>query len=300
MKVISPLAITDAILTTSNVPENDYSAWSGATAYVVGNRVILTTGYHSVYECIANNTNKHPVTDPAAATYWLKVGATNRWKSFDQKIGEQVSQATSISYTFAPTVIVDRIAFFGLEAATITIVVKDSGSATIQTTTIDLVDRTDSVTWFSWFFDPIQYDTEALSVAIPGFVGNTVQVTIASAGTAKVGQIVLGRMQTLGEPLAGTQIGFQDYSLIERDDFGNASIVERAYTDTVEFQFTFPMEDARRVKRVVTSLRAVPAVYLTDAADIRLGTLIYGIHKGFSVPLQLGASFASLEVEGMS
>jgi hypothetical protein len=300
MKVIVPMTVSDTTLSTSNVTENDYSAWSGATAYVVGNRVILTTGYHQIFECIANNTNKHPVTDAAAATYWVEVSATNRWKAFDGKINDHTTRASSISYTFAPDMIVDRIAFFGLLASSIDIVVKDSMAATVYSATIDLVDRTDSVTWFSWLLDPIQYDTEALSIAIPGYVGNTVQVTINSSGTAEVGQIVIGRTQSLGTPLVGTEVGFDDYSLIERDEFGSPTIVERSYTDTVQFQFTFPMEDARRVKRIVVSLRARPAVFFTDEVDISLGTLVYGIHKGFSVPLQLGASFASLEVEGLA
>ena len=300
MKLIEPLTITDAILTASNVPETDYTAWSAVTAYVTGNRVILTTGYHKIYECIVGNTNKHPVTDPAAATYWLEVSATNRWKAFDQKIGEQVSQATSISYTFSPTQIVDRVALFGLEGGSVDILVKDSGAATIQDLTIDLVDRTEAVTWFTWLMDPIEYDTEALSVAIAGYIGNTVKVTINSTGTAKVGQIVLGRLQTLGETNVGTEVGFNDYSLIERDAFGNASIVPRAYTDTVTYQFSFPSENARLVKRVISRVRSVPSVYLSSDDGLQFATLVYGIHKGLRFPLGVGASFATLEVEGMS
>jgi hypothetical protein len=46
--VVPPLAITDSILVigsppATNVPENDYAAWSGATTYAQGDRVILTS-----------------------------------------------------------------------------------------------------------------------------------------------------------------------------------------------------------------------------------------------------------------
>jgi hypothetical protein len=300
MNVLQPLTITDAILVSSTVPENDYAVWSAVTAYSIGDRVIKTTGVHKIYEAVAAGTNHDPAIAANIGPWWIVVSATNRWRAFDQQIGAAVSQAASIKYVLAPTSIADRVAFFGLSASIISIVVKDATTATIFSTTITLVDRTDSVTWFSWLLDPIKNDTEALSVAIPGYVGNTIEITITDTGTVVVGQIVLGRTQSLGVPLVGTQIGFTDYSLIERDAFGNATITERSYADTVEFQFTFPTEDARRVKRVIANLRAVPAVYFTGETDTDLGTLVYGIHKGFLVPLQTTAVFASLQVEGLA
>lgn len=299
LNIIEPMAITDGILNASNVPETDHTAWSGATAYVAEDRVILVST-HSIYECIAGHTNKNPATAPDAATYWIRVSATNRWKAFDGMVQDQVSVAGDMEYTFEPTVLVDRVAFFGLDAGSIEIVVKDNGAATVHTETIDLVDRTESVTWFSWFYDPIIYDTEALSAALPGYVGNTIEVTIVNPSTAKVGEIIVGRGQSLGDTLVGTTVGFKDYSTVERDDFGNASIVERAYTDTVEYQFSYPTENTRLVKRIIARNRITPCVYFSGDAETYFGTLVFGIHQGLQTPLTTTLTFATLEVEGMS
>jgi hypothetical protein len=38
MKLIRPVTVTNSVLTYSNVPETDYTAWSGATAYTVSTR----------------------------------------------------------------------------------------------------------------------------------------------------------------------------------------------------------------------------------------------------------------------
>jgi len=75
MKLIRPTALTDAMLTSSTAPENDYPVWAAATVYAVGARVILTST-HRKYEALAASTGVNPATDP---TKWLDLGPTNRW-----------------------------------------------------------------------------------------------------------------------------------------------------------------------------------------------------------------------------
>jgi hypothetical protein len=96
MDIIRPVVVTDAVLDSSNVPENDYAEWDVATAYTVGNRVILLST-HRIYEAVGSSTGVNPATDDG--TNWLNIGATNRWKAFDQKISDPVTQLESISYT---------------------------------------------------------------------------------------------------------------------------------------------------------------------------------------------------------
>ncbi len=69
MKIIRPLTITDAVLAATNVPENDHPAYSGATTYALGDRVIVVgADIHKIYESLqASNTGHAPVTSP---TYW--------------------------------------------------------------------------------------------------------------------------------------------------------------------------------------------------------------------------------------
>ncbi len=63
MIIIQPIAITDAVLLSSNVTEADYAAWSATTAYVVGNRVIKTTpDIHKIYEALRGVTSTVTIT----------------------------------------------------------------------------------------------------------------------------------------------------------------------------------------------------------------------------------------------
>jgi hypothetical protein len=296
MRVIEPMVITDATLFASNIDENDHAAWNVSTPYVAGNRVIMTST-HSIYEAIAATTGNNPSTDDG--TFWIRIGATNRWRPFDGKISDQASRSGTITYTLAPSETADGMAFFGLDASSVRVVVKDALAATVYDQTVEVVDRTEAVNWFAWLLDPIAFDTEAMIVGFPGFVGNKIEITITSGGTAKVGQIVTGRVTALGSLIAGTAIGYIDFSRKERDDFGGAIIVQRDTADRTEFRFAFPTEDARRVKRVVQRLRAVPAVYFADV-DPRLGVTVFGFNQGIEVPLEVGMSFATMEVEGLT
>lgn len=299
MYVIVPEFVTEATLSASNVTEADYAAWSSVTAYTVGQRVILTTGYHKVYECVGANTNKHPVTDPAAATYWLEVSATNRWKAFDRKISDPTTRAGNITYTIAPTMLTDSAAFFGLSASSVTVVVKD-GVTTLSTSTVDLVDRTGAVDWFSWFYDDIVFDPIALITDFNATPGNTIEITVAGSSNVEVGEIVLGRNRQLGDTNVGSGIGIKDYSRKERDSFGNPIIVERAFSDLVDYKFTFPATDARRVKSLLAGLRSTPAVYHAGPDTLMFGTTVFGFYTGFEIPLtDRNMSFATMQIEGL-
>lgn len=299
MHVIVPEAVTEANFVSSDVAEADHAAWSGATAYVVGNRVILTTGYHSVYECVSAHTNKHPETDPAALTYWVRVSATNRWKAFDDRISDPVAKVGTMNYTLAPATLVDSVVLLGLSAAFVRIRVLD-GADIIHEAEYRPVDRTENTDWFSWFFDPIKTETELMAQGFAALPGQQIQITISSTGTTEVAEIVMGRDRRLGETNAGSGIGIKDYSRKDRDDFGNPIIVERSFADLVDFKFTFPATDARRVKRILADLRATPAVYHAGEDTTMFGTTVYGFYTQFDIPLTDRAmSFATLQVEGL-
>ena len=94
MRIIRPIAISDAMLTSSTIPETDGTAgeWAVGTPYTDGQTVrVTTTGVHKIYECLTNVTGgSSPEVDVLAAVpKWLEVSATNRWKMFDAVIGTQ-------------------------------------------------------------------------------------------------------------------------------------------------------------------------------------------------------------------
>lgn len=302
MQAIEPLTITDSVLTSSTVPEDDYAAWSSGTTYSLGNKVIVVS-VHKVYESAINsNTGNDPTTDDG--TNWIEVGATNRWKAFDQKLSDPVQQANSISYTFTTTdTIVNSIAFFALAADTVQITVTPDGAGSpVYDETHNLLDTTSIVDWYTYFFDPAGVkERELLVVDLPSYSSATITITITDTGnTAEVGQIVMGSLVTLGRTGYGTTVGIEDYSRKERDAFGNAVIIERAFAQKADYEVEITTQDTRRVQRFLANYRAKPVVWIGNQ-DTSYGLIVYGFYTQFSINLATPSiSYTTLEVEGLT
>lgn len=301
MNVIELIRVNDSMLQATNVAENDYGVYDESTTYNLNDRAIdLTT--HRVYESqVDGNLGNDPTTDDG--TNWLDVSATNRWKAFDSVLGDTVTQSGSIEYTIRPDSSITGVYFFGLNAQSVRVrVVDPAGPTGIYDETKELVSTGDVVDWFSFFFSGVDYEDEMDFFGIPGYAGYDVHVIIdAGGGTAAVSQILLGEILNLGDTLEGTSIGIEDFSRKERDDFGNATIVERAFIDRHDFIFRLETNNARRVKRILARLRATPALYYSHEGGTLLGTAIFGFPTDFSIPLNAsGYSTANLQVEGLT
>ena len=133
-----------------------------------------------VYESLsAGNVGNYPPLDVLETVpKWLEVSATNRWKAFDNKVGTQTSQATSITYKITPGQVFDSIAFLNLEAATVQITLTDAVEGVVYDETIKLLDVTLTGTeaemdWYAYFFSEITMVTEVAKLGMSLFL-NTV------------------------------------------------------------------------------------------------------------------------------
>ena len=300
MDIIRPVVVTDAVLDSSNVPENDYAEWDVATAYTVGNRVILLST-HRIYEAVGSSTGVNPATDDG--TNWLNIGATNRWKAFDQKISDPVTQLESISYTLTDdTSTPTGVALFGLKGISATVTVTDSVEGEVYNQTNSLLDSDEIFDWFTYFFEEITYVSTTLFTGIPPYRGSTVSVTVTedTGETAQLGQLVFGSLTELGVTTYGTAISIQDFSRKETDAFGNFIVVERAFANLVDFDVRLPTQTAGRVRRILAEYRATPIVYVGNE-NSSFGTIVYGFYRNFDITLDTPSlSFAAIEVEGLS
>jgi hypothetical protein len=256
-----------------------------------------------VYESASNsNIGNDPTTDDG--TNWILVGATNRWKAFDQKISDPVTNANSITYTLTTTQsIVNSLAFFNLSADSVQITVTPSGSGSpVYDETFFLLDTTSVIDWYTYFFEPATTkEKELLVTNLPSYPNAVVVITISDAGeTAKVGQIVLGSLVSLGRTGYGTTVGIEDYSTKERDTFGNAIIVQRAFAQKADYEVEITTQDTRRVQRFLATYRATPVVWIGNQ-DPSYGLIVYGFYTQFSINLATpSVSYTTLEVEGLT
>jgi len=304
MYVTKPFTVTDANLDASSLAENDHTAYNGGTAYTVGQKCISTTT-HSVYECMIDCTGVDPDTDTSDPPKWLRLGATNRWKPFDKIISDPAtSSAQTITYSLDSfTEPATGLTAFGLYGVSVQLVVTDSIDGEVFNQTVSLVDNRRIINWFDYFFEPGRYRTEAIFSGIPPYATATYDLTFTAATgeTPEIGQIVLGREYWLGLTVTGTSISIADYSIKDRDDFGNAIIVERAFSKRVDFDFAVSTPHANRALTLLSEVRAIPAVYSAGSDTEQFGTTVYGFFKDWSISLDGPTiSNGTIEVEGLS
>ena len=298
MIIIKPDPITASNLTSSNVAENDYSAWSAGT-YNAGDRVIYD---HNIYEAITTTTEQPDAGAEANPPSWLYVSATNRYKMFDNGVGTQTINSETIDVTITPSQPYNAVALFGLEGATVQLIVKDSGATTVYDETIELTDYSGVTGYYTYWFSPYP-DTsisEAAFLDIPLYTGATYQLIIdAGTGDAKCGEAVFGTQDSVAITNFGTSVGIKDYSIKNVDDFGNITIVQRAYSKRAEFDLTIETNEVGSFNKKLANLRATPAVYIGDPN--RQETIIYGYYRDFSVVLSNPSiSSCTLTIEGLT
>jgi hypothetical protein len=206
VRVIPPIDIDDAKLTSSSVPEDDYAEYSASADYNVGDRVIVTTGVHRIYECQSSGTTG--VYPPDNLVTWSQVGSTNRWKMFDTLVGTQTEQSESIVVTIAGGQRFNSLALQMVSATTVRVQISITGGSYIYDQTYDMTDYTEMSDFNQFLFS---YEREKKTLVItdlPTHSSASIKVTISKPnGTAKCGLFVIGYQIPIGQLKYGYKIG---------------------------------------------------------------------------------------------
>jgi hypothetical protein len=269
MQLLAPIAITDAGLVASSVSETDYAAWSNSLSYGKGARVILAAT-HRVYESAVDG---NAGADPAGTSgKWLDIGPTNRWAMFDQALGSATSAQGSIVVT--------------ITAATIgAIALLDVAGATVRVQTASY-DRTIPVgAGAITFLDLPPATTRAT-------------VTITGAGTVSVGTLLAGKVVGLGITEASPTAGITDYSRKVVDDFGEVTVVPRAWAKKMDGKTLVTTSAIDAVFARLAAVRATPALWIGHEGIDSL--TIYGFVRDFALQVGETLSNLSLSIEGLS
>lgn len=296
MIIIQPVPITATMLTASNVPETDAPAWTAGT-YTLGTKRIYN---HRVYEVIVSSTTARPdIGAVATPPSWLDLGATNRFKMFDQIISTQTVKNAEIDVDIVPAAIVNSAAFFGLFGSSITLTMTDPTEGVVYTETRSLQDNTIIIDWYPYFFEEVAYLPDIVFLNLPAYGSATLNAVIdGGAGDAKVGEVVIGKQRSLGVTNFGSSVSIQDYSIKSTDDFGNTIIVQRAYSKRADYDVTVETSAVAAVQKALADIRTTPTVFVGD--QNRPETVVYGFYKQFNIVLSTPSiSGCSIEVEGL-
>jgi hypothetical protein len=305
-RVITPVTLTDAMLTSSSIPEPDTgeAVWNVATAYTLGQRVYLASN-HVMYEALQANTGQNPLNDTQGdvdnpPVYWLDVGRTNRWQMFNLLRNDKSIDASPMTVVLTPGVRIDSLGLFGVVADSVSVTV-DLGMDEVYSYTEDLNQR-DVFNWFDYFFEPFSLKQNTAVFDIPPYSTGVITITLTSnTGSCSLGSLVIGNQTNIGNVEYGAQSDVLNFSRIDRAFDGTALLTQRrSIPKTIQRVFSDKAK-TNAIRRLRTNLNAVPAVYAgidqTDD-DYFEALLILGIYKKFTIDLTYPEhTLIELEVE---
>lgn len=298
MKLIRPETVTDSIFQSSDVPENDYSAWLVGTTYADGDRVIVTTpNIHKIYESQqGSNVGNDPTTDDG--TWWAEVSSTNRWKLFNSIVQEQTVQAGGMEYVIQSPSVVNSLALINVDCASVTVEMVDATEGTVYDETFSLISDSGIQDWYAYFFEPIVRDDRLAILDLPPYANADITVTFTDTGDAKCGALIVGQFADLGFAQHGASFSIIDYSTKTTDDQGRVTITDGPYANKLEVDVIMNTSEFGVARSILTDLRTTPVVWIAE--DDNRNSIIYGYYREFDIILTNPTlSRCSLEIEGL-
>lgn len=302
MRVIKPFDITDSKLTLSSIPEPDSSvgeiAWTAYTSTIGDRRVVVAT--HRIYEAVAA-TADDPVTGAAKAVpTWVDVAPSNKWAMFDAVVGTQSTDNLTLSCRITPNELTNSIAGFNITGAlNVNVTVVSASSGTVYNRDIDMIDNSNVIDFYTYFFEPIISVTEFIITDLPAFTDTYIDTTITGGGALGCGALVVGRQNTLGVALYGSSWQSLDFSRKERDEFGNFNIIRRATVDRFEYDVVVDRHLFSYVKNTLKSLSTVACVW-AGTENTNDGTVVFGYYVDTQINLSSPSKLnATITVEGI-
>ncbi len=298
LRVIRNVALTDAMLVGSSVPENDHPAWNNATTYADGARVILTST-HRIYESLQNgNTNNPPATSPL---YWSEVSPTNRWKMFDLSNTTQTQVGAADYYEIMPGQVMNSVALLNISGIlTVRLRLTDPSFGLVYDKTANLTFSPPEASWYSWFFDERREQTIFLAEDLPSYPNATLRIDVTSSGTAFIGVCLFGSLRGIGLGVQqGARLGIQDYSRKERNDWGDTVLVQRAFAARASFQTLIDNRELDNTFRLLSELRSTPCLWV--GSDNYGALTIFGFYNNFDITIAYATySDCTIDIEGLT
>ena len=297
MKVIKSVQVTDDILTSSNIDEDEYPHWVEGTTYPAQTKVIYL---HKIYEAVLENSSA--ITPNLDQTNWMSLGATNRYRMFDNVISSQSSKVGGIEFTLSPNQIVDGIAFLNVNASSVRVVMTDPISGVVYDQTKELRSSSDVVDYFSYFFAPIMTLSDlstTIFLDLPKYPTATIDVYIESGSAlVEIGEVVFGVQSTIGRTNYGTSIGIKSFSRKEVDEFGNTTVIKRKNSKYCDYDVDIDTENLAFVQRLMQDIDSVPCVFIGNPTMEEL--TVYGFYSDFKSTISFPThSKCTLRVEGL-
>lgn len=296
LRVIKSVAVTDATLVSTSVPEADHAAYNAATNYGLGDRVILA---HKVYESVqAANLGKAPASEP---NWWAEVGPTNRWKLFDLSSTTTTTVGAADHYEFAPGVAVNALAIINISGlASVRTRMTDPNYGVVYDKTADLSSVPSESSWYAWFFEPRTQQSQLVISDMPSYPNAVLRIDVTTGGSGTIGALIYGTQRSIGIGInKGVRLGIQDYSRKERNDWGDTVLVQRAYSRRMSFSMLIENDQLDNTYDLLADMRATPCLWI--GSDGLRSLTVFGFYSNFDINISYARySDCSIDVEGLT
>lgn len=259
-----------------------------------------TAQLHRKYESLAgSNVGNPPAVSP---DFWADIGPTNKWAMLDLLRNTGTSSGSPLTVVLTPGERINSVALVGLVADSISVSATSvGGGGSVYSASVDLSIR-EVLDWYDHFFTEFTFRPSVVLTDLPPYSDIVVTITITRAsGNAVCGGAVLGNSVYIGEAINDAESDALNFSVIDRDDFGNAVLVPRRTIPAVNVNVRAESSNVNKIRALRTALNAVPAIWsgLDDQdSDYFEAVLILGIYRRFTINLdQPEQVLVSLELE---
>src|SRR5690554_6111716 len=252
------------------------------------------------YEALEDNSDRPDLGAQLEVPTWLNLGAINPLRMFDAKLDSRTTAPSPLTITVTPGVITNGLALFNVSAASVQVVMDDPTDGVVYDSgAIQMLDNSAVNNWWDFFFAPYLEKADLALIDLLFYPDATLTITLSSdGGEVALGELVLGRVQNIGEAQYGTSVGIIDASTKERDVFGNFEIIERKFSKRAEFDVSVPTSSASGMQRILAQYRATPVVWVGNMG--LEATIVYGFYRDFQINFShYSLSDATITVEGL-
>lgn len=297
--ITNPLAVTDAMLLATDVPETDHTEYAGGTTYALGDRVRISAT-HTVWESLqAGNVGHAPASSP---TWWIQVGATNRWSLFDGKIGTATTSAgASMYYRLLPGVAVTEVGLFALaNCLTLRLRVIDPTYGTVYDQTADVGPMPRNADPWEFCFGVWTSGRKKVTFTdLPAFPNAELRLDFSGTTGVSCGALLFGQGVTFGRGIKyGAKVATRDYSKKAPDNWGNIDIQEGAIVDRLNFEMVLTKDEVDALKDYLDELHATKVLVIASTLYDSMAT--YCLIEDFETLIAYpNESYCSMQTLGM-
>lgn len=255
--------------------------YNGATPYAID---AFAYKDHRIYQSLQGaNTGHDPISSP---TWWIDVGPTNQYAMFDTAQNTITWAASPISVVITPGERFTKVGLSGLNGDTVRCRIEIGG--------IDVYDETKSILEHSSVETFMEYVTAtfrnkevAVFSDLPPNVGAIVKIDISSvSGPVGCGGVTVGKAVELGAFQYNGTLDGLNFSTIERNTYGEATLIPRRTVPVLKGQLWFDLARIRDLIYIKNELNAVPALWVLvgdEDSPYFETNVIMGIYKQFLI-----------------